>query len=118
MQGLARLFPVQLEDLKAGTELCHPLSQLLFLATGQKIVAPGEPGATWNSWQEEALRNRDRGAWGGKNGGRRFAIALIGVKRVLLTCYLTALSQVSLQVLWGEAVGDRLGYGPAFRAAG
>lgn len=32
-QGLARLFPLHLEGLRAGAELCHPVSKLPFLAT-------------------------------------------------------------------------------------
>lgn len=39
VRGLAQLFPLQLEDLKAGTELCHPLPQLPLLETCQKIVS-------------------------------------------------------------------------------
>lgn len=63
---------------------------------------------------------RDKGAWGRKEWGRRLAIAVTGIKKVLLALFtpITALSQVSLQILWGEAIGDRLSYGPTFRAAG
>lgn len=49
------------------------------------------------------MRTRDRGAWGRKEWGRRLTLAVIGIKRVSLTCHPTALSQISLQILWGTA---------------
>lgn len=36
-QGLAQLFAVQLEDLKAGTELCHLCPSCLFWQPASKL---------------------------------------------------------------------------------
>lgn len=51
-------------------------------------------------------------------GAGGLAVEVMGEKIVSLTCQLPPVPQGSLQVLQREAVGQRLGHGPALRAAG
>lgn len=64
------------------------------------------------------VEEQGQGSLGEKRGHRGLAVEVTGEKSASLTCQLPLISQGSLQILWREAVGVRLGHGPTLRAAG
>lgn len=67
MQGLARLFPIQLEDLKAGAELCHPLPSCLFWQGVRKLWRQKNQELHGTLGKDEKCSGT-RELGGGKNG--------------------------------------------------